>query len=67
MIIAIITPVHGRTSLFIVSPDSEPIKKEVRLIDMSAFISLIVLIPALRNDDTVIPASTIVVLELSAK
>ena len=64
MIIAIITPVHGRISL---SPDSEPIKKEVRLIDMSAFISLIVLIPALRNDDTVIPASTIVVLELSAK
>ena len=67
IITAIITPIHGNSILFIVSPEKEPIRKDVRLIDISAFISLIVLIPALRKEDTVMPARTIVVRELSAK
>ena len=62
-----ITPIHGSSIFFMVSPEREPIRKDVRLIDISAFKSFIVFMPALRKDDTVMPARTIVVLELSAK
>ena len=56
---------HGRISLLRVSPEREPIRKDVRFTVISVFKSLIVLMPALKKLETVIPARMIVVLELS--
>ena len=63
---AAIIPIAGSAILLNVSPDKVPIRKEVTLRVISVFINLIVLIPALRKEDTVIPASIMVVRELSA-
>ena len=63
---AAIIPIAGSAILLNVSPDKVPIRKEVILMVISVFINLIVLIPALRKEDTVIPASIMVVRELSA-
>ena len=63
---AAIIPIVGSAILLNVSPDKVPIRKEVILRVISVFINLIVLIPALRKEDTVIPASIMVVRELSA-
>ena len=52
-------------SLLRVSPEREPIRKDVRFTVISVFKSLIVLMPALKKLETVIPARMIVVLELS--
>ena len=48
-----------------VRPESVPIKKEVRFTVISVSSSLIVLMPAFKKLDTVMPARMIVVLELS--
>ena len=55
----------GTNRLSKVRPDSEPIRKEVRFTEISESISLIVLIPAFKKLETVIPARMIVVRELS--
>lgn len=59
--------IPGSSSLFMVRPEREPIIKEVRLMVMSVSKSLMVLIPALKKLDMVMPASIIVVRELSAR
>ena len=53
-------------SLFSVSPESDPIINEVRLIVISESNSLMVLMPAFKKLDTVMPARIMVVRELSA-
>ena len=64
-IIPIIIPMAGSAIDLNVMPDSVAIINVVILIVLSVSRSFIVLIPAERNDDTVMPASMIVVLELS--
>lgn len=59
--------VPGSSRLFMVSPDREPIIKEVRLMVMSVSRSFMVLMPAFKKLDMVMPASIIVVRELSAR
>lgn len=59
--------VHGTNSFLVVNPDKLPIKKEVMLMVKSVFKSLIVLIPAFKKEEIVIPAKIMVVLELSDK
>ena len=58
---------QGKVSLPKVSPDKEPERKEVRLTDNSVSSILMVLIPAFKKLEIVIPARMIVVLELSAR
>ena len=65
MITPAIIPIAGSAIDLNVMPDSVPIINVVILIVISVSRSFIVLIPAERNDDTVIPARIIVVLELS--
>ena len=64
---ATVMKAQGRISLVMVKPDKLPMRKDVILMDKSVFKSLMVLIPALRKVETVIPARIIVVLELSDK
>ena len=57
----------GRKSFAMVRPEREPAIKETRLTDSSVSSIFIVLVPAFKKLEIVIPASMMVVLELSAR